>query len=400
MKKKSFYVWSLFVAMLAMTACTSDHNDNDLSTETGTFELNFTFDGTGMKTRKSTAIPKTSWKNINQIQFFLYDSNNKVVFSAIAEPGEGDTGTKKFTYSTIPVGTYTLVALANAKSDTDNVTTYTSSTAQLWTEGNVFNTSIKELSIRHKAGSWGSAITGNTEAKNALNALTPYTEPSEVFFGYAANVAISKAAPFKATVPLKREVSLMRVRIDQKTNAEAAKVDFADAKASVLLYCLPEQIGLANGTEGGVGTTSVKTNALSMTGAFSTKNEGSAYLEGNFSLWKDMIVFPNNGGRGNDSKPEAEAADGRKYFIVLCGIAKAGHNFSGNAAATVGAPVFWYGQIKEVFTPNVIREVNIVLKTGGSPVPPKEIVEFGGLEVSVSEPTPWSSNIVVSDIEM
>lgn len=396
MRKKSFYVWSLLLVVLTLTACSSDHKD-DLSTKTGTFELNFTFEGTGGKTRTSSAVPETNWDNIKQVQFFLYDSNNKVVFSSIVTPTSGNTGTKTYTYTSIPVGDYTLVAVANAKSDTDNVTTYTSSTSQTWTEGNVFNTLITDLSIRHKSGKWSSVIAGNS----AVDKLTPYTEPSEVFMGYAKDVKISTTAAHKATVSLKREVSMMRVRIDQKTNAEAANVDFACDTASVILYCLPDQMGIGNESLGGVGATSTSTNALSVPGAFATTNTNSAYLDGNYSLWKDVIVFPNNGGRANNATTAAVADNSRKYFIVLCGITKAGHYFAGGTTpAPVGVPVFWFGQIKEVFTPNVIREVNLILKTGGLPTPPDKVVEYGDLEIVVGEPEDWSSNIVVSTVEL
>lgn len=397
--KKGFYLWSLLVVMLTITACSSDHKD-DLPTKTGTFEINFTFGGTSVKTRASSAIPETSWTNIKQIQFFLYDSNNKVVFSSIVSPTGGSAGTKTFTYTTIPVGEYTLVAVANAKNDTDNVTTYTSSTEQLWTEGNVFNTLITDLSIGHKLGSWSSAITNDANAKGALAKLTPYTEPSEVFMGYATGVKINTTAAHKATVSLVREVSMMRVRIDQSIK-EVANVDFTDSKASVILYRLPDQMGIGNEALGGVSATSTETKALSVPGAFATTNANNAYLDGNYTSWKDVIVFPNNGGRTNNANTTNVAADSRKYFIVLCGIAKSGHYYSGSKTpTTVGAPVFWHGQIKEVFTPNVIREVNLILKTGGSPTPPDKIVEYGGLEVTVNDPVKWSSNIVVSTIEM
>ena len=399
MRKKGFYLWSLLVVLLTATSCSSDHNEDDLPAKTGTFELNFTFEGTSEKTRASTAIPETNWKNINQIQFFLHDSKNKVVFSSIVAPTSGNTGSKTYTYTAIPVGEYTLVAVANAKSDKDNVTTYISSAPQTWTEGNVYNMEIKDLFIKHKPGSWSTAITGNANAKAVVDKLFPHTEPSEIFMGYATGIKINTAAPHKASVSLKREVSMMRVRIDQKTHKEAKEVDFGAATASVILYRLPDQMGIGNGNLGGISTTSTEANAVSVSGAFSSANN-NAYLDGNFSLWKDVIVFPNNGGRANNSATTATADDYRKYFVVLCGIAKSGHYYSGGKQAAAGDPVFWYGQIKEVFTPNTIREVNLILKTGGLPTPPDKVIDFGGLEVSVSEPEKWSSNIVVSTIEM
>jgi hypothetical protein len=399
MRKKSAYVWSL-VAALMMTACSSDQNEgaDGASGKTGTFELSIKFDDSAKGTRApSTAIPSTSWSNIKQIQFFLYNSAGKIAWSAIETPGTGAEATRKYTYATVPADTYTLVAVANAQSGTDAVTTTTLEGTKPWSVANVYQQNVANLAIKHKGGSWSTGITGAALTK--LAGLTPHTQPAEVFMGYKTNVVIASSTPAAATLDLKREVSMMRVRLDQKTYASVVgNVDFSDAKAAVMLYNLPEQMGIQEGNTGGVKTASNKvvsiaTNALSVPGAYS--NVATNYLSGNYGWWKDVIVYPNNDGRATNATTGAKAS--KPYFIIICGIAKAGHHYVGGAAATVGAPVFWYGQINEVFTPNNIREVDVILQTGGLPEPPPEIIEYGGLTVTVNTPQPWGSNILTAD---
>ncbi|WP_163177056.1 FimB/Mfa2 family fimbrial subunit [Bacteroides sp. 51] len=390
-----------------MTACSSDQNDDaaNVSGKTGTFELSIRFDDSSKGTRApSTAIPSTSWSNIKQIQFFLYDNTGKIAWSAIEVPGNGAEATRKYTYATVPAATYTLVAVANAQSDNDAVFTTTSEGLKNWSVANVYQQNVANLAIKHATGSWTPAVTAGSKAETDLAGLTPHTQPSEVFMGYQTGVVIASNAPATATLDLKREVSMMRVRLDQKSYPDVVgNVDFSDAKAAVMLYNLPEQMSIREGDTGGVKTSggnpntvvSISTNALSVVGAYSNVSNNNDYLSGNYGWWKDVIVYPNNDGRATNATTGAKAS--KPYFIVICGIAKAGHHYVGGAAAAVGAPVFWYGQINEVFTPNNIREVDVILQTGGLPEPPPVIIEYGGLEITVNTPKPWGQNILTSD---
>lgn len=384
-----------------MTACSSDQNEEagGVSGKTGTFEIGINFADPGAETRVSTAKPTTSWSNISQVQFFLYDASGKVAWSAIETPATGaSVGTgKKYSYATVPAASYTLVAVANAQ----NSATYIAGTAQAWSPvASVFNRSLSTLDIRHKAAAgWPASVTSSA---SDVSSLTAYDAPSEVFMGYAS-VTISSNAVSTATVDLKREVSLLRARIDQTTHAGVvANVDFTAPNAGIFIYNLPERMGISYGTAGGVLGDSFKGNVISAPGAFSTtaSDASGTYLETPYTSWKEVVVFPNNGGRANNSNTTAEAANGKKYFIVVCGVAKANHYYAGGTPATVGASVFWYGQIEEVFTPNVIREVNVLLKTGGSPILPPNIVEYGGLDITVNSPIPWGSIVVTDPIEM
>ena len=83
----------------------------------------------------------------------------------------------------------------------------------------------------------------------ALAGNTAYTEPAEIFMGAVPGVVISSdATATPSPIALKREVSLMRVRLNVKdkegnTNNEntAKGVDFTQ-DASIMIYRLPDYL--------------------------------------------------------------------------------------------------------------------------------------------------------------
>ncbi|MEG2332901.1 MAG: hypothetical protein RSB62_11470, partial [Bacteroides sp.] len=85
-------------------------------------------------------------------------------------------------------------------------------------------------------------------------------------------------------------------------------------------------------------------------------------------------------------------------FIVVSGKGKVGHILANGTALTAETTVYWSGVVKENFIPNVIREVNLTLQTGGTTEVPVNPTEYGGLTITVSAPAPWDSNIVDSNI--
>jgi hypothetical protein len=409
MKKKTVMLCSL-LAILGMSAC-SEGNDPQTRAEEdsqSTMVVKFDFEGTTMnpQTRapQSTAIPETSWSNIKQLQFFLYDASNVVRYSAVVD--NLSSTNHEFTYTGIPVGTYTLVAVANAKSSTDAINTYVDggTTPTEWDMWNVRQKNMSNLILKQKAGSFPT-FTGTT-----LSADAAFAEPSEIFMGSASNITIATGTT--ATPPaiaLKREVSLMRVRIDPKEGQNGVdnetSVDYTQ-DASIMIYCLPNSMSILAGNSGGVNATSTKTNILSVGSGtvYNTAdpttgyNAGGTILSGNFTMWKDIVVFPNNGGRANDSQTTADAAAQRQYYIVVSALGKTGHVLADGTTLTADTPIYWSGTIKENFVPNVIREVNLTLRSGGTADVPTQPTESGDLDITVSEPTPWDSNIVDSNI--
>jgi len=150
MRNKCVYVWS-FVAALIMTAC-SDLNENSGSGETGQIDISIRFDGEKVPESRatvSTAVPGTSWaENIEQVQILLYDANKNVITSTIETPTASGTLS---TIGNIPVGIYTVVAVANAKSTAKNkISTYLDggTTPEEWSMWNVRRKNISNLVLK------------------------------------------------------------------------------------------------------------------------------------------------------------------------------------------------------------------------------------------------------------
>lgn len=400
MKKRFSLLWSL-LAMVVVCACSKSGGSDYPDPEKAGLTFQVTFDKTGMEGRapQSTAIPETSWSNIKQLQFLLYNTSGQVVYSTIVNPTSALT---TFTYTDVPVGTgYTLVAVANVKSSSDAITTYLDggTTPTEWTMWNVRQKTLPNLVIEHKAGDFPTFCSSKlTTAGN-----TAYTEPSEIFMGASASFDVTTG--ITTTVPaiaLKREVAMLRVRLNVKDSEtdNLNTVDFTK-DASIMIYRLPDNMKVGAANAGGVSSTSTDANILAVKDGtiFNTANPTSGYdpkviLGGNFTMWRDIIVWPNNGGRAVNGASTAEASTDRQYFIVVSGRGATGHILANGDEMAADGPVYWSGLIKENFTPNTIREVNLTLRSGGTTDVPTKPREEGGLTISVGTPEAWSSNIV------
>ena len=406
MKKRFSLLWSL-LAMVVVCACSKSGGSDYPDPEKAGLTFQVTFDKTGMEGRapQSTAIPETSWSNIKQLQFLLYNTSGQVVYSTIVNPTSALT---TFTYTDVPVGTgYTLVAVANVKSSSDAITTYLDggTTPTEWTMWNVRQKTLPNLVIEHKAGDFPTFCSSKlTTAGN-----TAYTEPSEIFMGASASFDVTTG--ITTTVPaiaLKREVAMLRVRLNVKDSEtdNLNTVDFTK-DASIMIYRLPDNMKVGAANAGGVSSTSTDANILAVKDGtiFNTANPTSGYdpkviLGGNFTMWRDIIVWPNNGGRAVNGASTAEASTDRQYFIVVSGRGATGHILANGDEMAADGPVYWSGLIKENFTPNTIREVNLTLRSGGTTDVPTKPKEEGGLTISVGTPEAWSSNIVESALTL
>ena len=406
MKKRFSLLWSL-LAMVVVCACSKSGGSDYPDPEKAGLTFQVTFDKTGMEGRapQSTAIPETSWSNIKQLQFLLYNTSGQVVYSTIVNPTSALT---TFTYTDVPVGTgYTLVAVANVKSSSDAITTYLDggTTPTEWTMWNVRQKTLPNLVIEHKAGDFPTFCSSKlTTAGN-----TAYTEPSEIFMGASASFDVTTG--ITTTVPaiaLKREVAMLRVRLNVKDSEtdNLNTVDFTK-DASIMIYRLPDNMKVGAANAGGVSSTSTDANILAVKDGtiFNTANPTSGYdpkviLGGNFTMWRDIIVWPNNGGRAVNGASTAEASTDRQYFIVVSGRGATGHILANGDEMAADGPVYWSGLIKENFTPNTIREVNLTLRSGGTTDVPTKPREEGGLTISVGTPEAWRSNIVESALTL
>lgn len=410
MKMKKYLLSLLAVAVAGGLASCSKNVQPDGQEDGAKGELvaKITFEGVAdNKAALSTAVPVTSWTNIRQLQVILYDASNVVKYSDIVTPNPGQT---TFTWADVPAGTYTLAMVANVKSSTDAVTTSLDGGATVaeWTKFNVRSKSVaSQLTIAHKASSFPAGVAGDYAGKTA------FAEPAEIFMGYQASVTVSNGTTtvVPGSVALKREVALMRVRLRQndRTDADNTNVNFNGADASIMIHRLPESMKVAQGNDGGVGSTSAENNILvaaSGTSTFKTGNPTTGYapaiiVDADYTMWRDIVVMPNDAGRSNTAANILAVAD-RQYFVVVSGHAPQGHVLADGTtvSSASGATVYWSGLVREAFVPNIIREVNLNLRSGGSTDVPPAPTQEGGLTITVSAPAAWNSNIERTDIEL
>ncbi|WP_291528902.1 FimB/Mfa2 family fimbrial subunit [Bacteroides sp. UBA939] len=433
MRKKVILMWSLFAAM-TFSACTE--NEDAPETENVEFSIELDFSGSaGTRAASTNAIPVTSWDIIDKIQFFLYDKTTGVVkFSAVETPTAGNfnegnppalSPKKKYVYTSVPAGTYKLVAVASTTAKPlTNITPFGATNDAAWDKFNVLDKNISSLYMTHKAIVDGDndpvwpAFMDNTEFVDPATAMIPYQEPAEIFLGTTLNdadVVVTGNQMNSAAITLTREVSLMRVRIDVKSNANVAFAGTGADASSVLIRHLPEKMNIGAGTAGGVnsvynattlkavqfiteGINTFKTADPVVNAGYGADASKLKIVDANFKLWRDIIVFPNSDRAAQAVTAGGNAIGNRKYLITVTGKAKAGHTLADGTPAVVGSTVYWTGIIDDKFLPNQIREVNISLNTGGYEEPP--VTEFGDLTIVVNEPTPWDNNIVTSIVEM
>lgn len=411
--KKSFLF--LFAAAL-IAACSNSSEENVVPSDGDTGKVAFSVDFQGapqMRAPQSNAIPVTSWDKVTSLQFFLYDGNGIIKFAWKTQPSAGSVSgnNRTFTYADIPTGTYTLAVVANAGSSA-SIANYVNNVAEEWGSYNVRSKNINTLELRHKGGSFPAFAATGLSGKNA------FVEPAEIFMGYAENVVITSGQTTNLSstpISLTREVSLLRARLNVNSaesgvvNSNSANgVDFTQ-DASIMIYRLPSKMTVQKGNDGGVSSTSNVNDILSISGSnvFNTADPATGYnpsviLNNGFTMWRDIIVFPNNGGRAKNSEDASANADvARKYFIVVSGRGKVGHKLADGTTITGSdKPVYWSGLIHGRFVPNMIREVNMTLRSGGTTTIPTEIVETGDLTIVLGDLVDWNSNIQETNITM
>ena len=394
--------------LAAFVACNKNVKTAEPTAEnTGKVAFTVSFEAApGVKAAKSTAIPKTSWENVKTLQFFLYDNAKKVKYAYQTTSLPSTNGGKKtFTYTDVPVGTYTLVAVANAN-PAQNVNTFVGGSEMTWNSFNVREKLVNTMFMKHKSGSFPTFVTMPPANK-------AFVEPGEIFMASKTNVQITNGNTTKVEdLKLQREVSMLRARVNVKdtdpgVNNTSTGNDGVDwtKNVSIMVYRLPDHMLPMDGNDGGVSTTSTQTNILVYAGQLNSADpDASKYnptqiIGGNFTMWKDLIVFPNNGGR-SDVNLAANASVDRQYYIVVSAEGKAGHILADGTKLTAPTTIFWRGLAKGKFSPNTIREVNLTLKSGGQKEVPTEPGQEGTLVVEMGEPVAWNSNIQTEDITL
>lgn len=414
MTKNVSFLGSLLLVMMLCSCSNGKEVVEKIEDTTGkvSFSLNFSDVSNMFSTRaavKSTAVPTTSWDSIKSLEVLLYDENGVIKYANLSTnlPATDGQNQKKYTYTDVPVGKYTLVVVGNTNLD-DRITTNIGSVAQLWNSFNVRQKDVSTLALTHKPGEFPEFLKKSMVDNNKK----AFVEPAEIFIGKAAGVVEIKSSEV-TNVPafsLKREVSLMRIRLNVKdteagvVNENVANgVDFTQ-NASIMIHRLPKDFSVKADNTGGVNKLSEKDNILSIAGddIFKTVDPTTGYnptkvLSGNFSMWRDIVVFPNNDGRADDNSNVLAKAD-RIYQVVISGLGKAGHVLANGTKLQEDTTIYWSGLVKEKFLPNQIREVNLTLKSGGTTEVIVDPKEEGGLIINLGNPEPWDSNIVVSEI--
>lgn len=388
--------------LVAFVGCNKKVETSEPSAEnTGKVAFTVSFEAASdVKAPLSKAIPTTSWDNVKTLQFLLYNNLGlvKYAYQTTALPATNG-GKKTFTYTDVPVGTYTIVAVANAN-PAQKVTTFVGGSEMIWNGFNVREKNVNTLQIQHKSGTFPNF------ASSLAPTNAPFDVPGEVFMASQENVVINNGATTAVNnLQLKREVSMLRalVNVDDtdagvnNTTTGNDGVDWA-TNVSIMVYRLPDYMLPMHGNNGGVAATSTATKILISEGNFKTENPTDGYgddktiISGNFKMWKDIVVFPNYDGR-QDTQLAQNARTERQYYIVVSAQGKKDHVLADGTKLDAPTTIYWKGLAKGKFTPNTIREVRLTLKSGGQKEVPTEPGQEGGLTVEMGDLIPWNSVI-------
>ncbi len=420
---KKIYFSLITIAILLLTACNNDVPGNEKAEETGTLIAKISFEGKELKSAQavtraagSTAIPVVSWDNVKQIQLFLYREDGTVAFSRTVKPSDLDDKTDEsgtYTWDNVPLGTYKLGLLANAKSSTDAVVTTIDGNAAELGDQNVVSKNLENILISQKGGTL--PVIPNYFTPQDWDPRVGYVQPAEIFTAYhVGDVVITEGDNIvPGTLTLRREVALLRARFDIDkipNNENKDKVNFDSETGFIVVQRLPENFMLTPATfSGGVSTASNVNSVLigaSGTDTYKAGNPTEGYsplqiVDENYTRWQDILVLPNAALSENKQKTDP-AADSRKYFIVIAAqVNHAGYVYEdGSKSTAAGQPVYWYGIVDGVFTKNVIREVNMTLATKGYPLFPDEPQGQGGLTITIGAPEDWDSEIVSTNMNI
>ena len=411
---KKFFFSAVVAIAIMFSSCSNDEVTNpEGSVGSIRFAVNFE-EAISTATRaaaSSTAIPITSWNNVDKIRMFLYNATDgTIAYSYEIDPAA--KADKVFNFLDIPSGTYNLALVANIKSSTNNVATSVDNWATLAELGDY---TVRTKKINTDVVMDLKKLPAFPTGHSFPAARIPYAPTSEIFVAYQSGITITTGGTNDLTATpllLKREVSLMRVRINKKAdflNEPGKLVDFANATNLIAVQTIPVGFGLKLGSfAGGINATPSDANRV-IVGAsgvstfrtanpLSTTHTNPVVLDNDFTLWQEVLVLP-NATKAEGKLPSADASQPRKYTIIISAQAPAGYKLDNGTTLTTSKPIYWSGIVNEVFLENNIREVNLTIKSRGTDVAP-EIKEVGGLDIKVSAPENWNSSILRTDKEV
>lgn len=412
--KKLFFSAVAAVAIM-FSACSSDDVANQDQQGTSGIRLAVDFEEVaGPATRaaaSSTAIPITTWSNVEKIRMFLYNPTD----GTIAYSYEIDPATKSdkvFNFLDIPSGTYDLALVANIR---NSAKTNVATSVDNWgTIAELGDYTVRSKKLNTAVVMDLKKMTAFPTGHTVPAARLPYYSAPEVFMAYQAGVVIATGQTKDLTATpllLKREVSMMRFRINKKADFlnEAGKVvDFAQATNLVAVQNIPVAFGVKVGSfAGGINAASDANRIIigaSGVSTFKTANPTATthtnpvVIDADFTLWQDVLVLP-NATKAEGKAASADATQARKFSIIVSAYAPAGYVLDNGTALATARPIYWSGIVNEVFLENNIREVNLTIKSRGTDVWP-EIKEVGGLDIKVGAPENWNATIQRTDKEI
>lgn len=411
---KKFFFSAVAAIAIMFSSCNNDEVTNSEGSS-GSIRFAVDFEEVAGATTKaaasSTAIPITRWDNVEKIRMFLYNpTDGTIAYSYELDPSS--KADKVFNFLDIPSGTYDLALVANIR---NSVKTNVATSVDNWS-------TIAELgdyTVRTKK--LNTAVVMDLKKMPAFPAghtvpaaRLPYYSAPEVFMAYQAGVVIATGQTKDLTATpllLKREVSMMRFRINKKADFlnEAGKVvDFAQATNLVAVQNIPVAFGVKVGSfAGGINAASDANRIIvgaSGVSTFKTANPtdqthtNPVVIDADFTLWQDVLVLP-NATKAEGKAASADASQARKFSIIVSAYAPAGYVLDNGTALATARPIYWSGIVNEVFLENNIREVNLTIKSRGTDVWP-EIKEVGGLDIKVSAPENWNATIQRTDKEI
>ncbi|MDE5845306.1 MAG: hypothetical protein K2H44_07985 [Muribaculaceae bacterium] len=454
----------LFGSMVVFSSCSSDEK-KEFTTETSSMHLTVDFakaaQSRATNFTPSVGVPTTSWgDNILKLQFFLYDANGVIRWAKTVDRNHYTTlsdnqadpdgwyfdGTKfGETFRDVPVGSFTLIAVANVDRNVSNVRTtfgrngMTSTLQDVdYSDAFIDNTNVDELFICH---AWSqnqrfpdfyqdrlSYAVANSGRSNEYGRL----EAGEVFRGFAEGVIITSTTEALASMEISRDVAMIRLRIDPSALAEIdggeAKVDWTRNNA-IFLSNVPQAIKMAHHVDN-IGNVATPFNGNSISSSvvfihnpsgctFNTTEPTSGYEPGTqiltdgFTMWRDIIIFPNKCDdevQGVETGGVVPAHDRHKYVLSISALGLPGHNCKDNdnldadgnpTTVTLDAPttVYWCAYLDLAMASNNVYEYNITFDNGGqTPLPNRPDISSMGLNVNFVTLRPWNSAIVSTDL--
>lgn len=411
---RKFVNFISLASVILFLSCSNEESVDLTTPNVGELTATISFEESDSPLRAgSSAVPTTNWSNINTLQLFLYKADGTIAFSAEIDHAAVTGNTKEFTWTNVPEGLYTLALVANIDSRSQDVATSVDGGATLaWLNPSLVKGKVVNSQVGIDLKSTALPTTGHTFAASRKG----YLPSAEVFTAYSTGVNIVEGSKTvlsgASALKLTREVSLMRLRIDKSNKPTASNlnlVDFGHANNFVAVQKLPVGIDFKLGSfEGGINATASDEDRIIIgaygTGAYRDQNPTAGYsnpstiLTGNYTLWQEVCVYPNcTRADGKAINDDADAA--RRYTVIISGWVQNGYVYADGTSATGPQAVYWSGTVKRVFSPNVIREVNLNITTSGYsdlPDPEKE----GGLEIAVELPEPWNNNIQYEDLDI